>query len=130
MASLGVLSARDLRHRSGELFKDAEEGRLVLITKHGRPPILAVPFDERLLELGVHRALALHLFESNHATLTRASKVAGVTPEEFVSLLGRAEIPAVDYPPEELDEEVGVSAAAKTVARPEAVRGAAFVVGL
>ena len=106
MASLGVLSARDLRQRSGELFKDAEEGRLVLITKHGRPSILAVPFDERLLELGVHRALALHLFESNHATLTRAAKVAGVTPEEFVSLLGRAGIPAVDYPPEELDEEV------------------------
>ena len=78
----------------------------MLITKHGRPSILAVPFDDRLLELGVHRALALHLFESSHATLTRAAKVAGVTPEEFVSLLGRAGIPAVDYPPDELDEEV------------------------
>ena len=109
MASIGVLTARDLRQRSGELFKDVEEGRLVLITKHGRPSSLAVPFDERLLELGVHRALALHLFESNHATLTRAAKVAGVTPEEFVSLLGRAGITAVDYPPEELDEEIGTA---------------------
>lgn len=109
MASLGVLSARDLRQRSGELFKDAEEGRLVLITKHGRPSILAVPFDDRLLELGVHRALALHLFERGQATLTRAAKVAGVTAEEFVSLLGRAGIPAVDYPPEELDEELGAA---------------------
>ena len=109
MASIGVLSARDLRQRSGELFKDAEEGRLVLITKHGRPSILAVPFDDRLLELGVHRALALHLFESNHATLTRAARVAGVTPEEFVSLLGTAGIPAVVYPSEELDEEVGAA---------------------
>ena len=107
MASIGVLSARDLRQRSGELFKNAEEGRLVLITKHGRPSILAVPFDERLLELGIHRALALHLFERNHATLTQAAKVAGVTPEEFAGLLGRAGIPAVDYPPEELDEEFG-----------------------
>lgn len=109
MASLGVLSARDLRHRSGELFKDAEEGRLVLITKHGRPSILAVPFDERLLELGIHRALALYLFERNHATLTQATKVAGVSPEEFVGLLGKAGIPAVDYPSEELDEEIGVA---------------------
>lgn len=109
MASIGVLSARDLRQRSGELFKDAEEGRLVLITKHGRPSILAVPFDERLLELGVNRALALHLFERNHATLTQAAKVAGVSPEEFVSLLGRAGVPAVDYAPEELDEEVGAA---------------------
>lgn len=99
MAPLRVLSARDLRQRSGKLFKDAEEGRLVLITKHGRPTILAVPFDERLLDLGVHRALALHLFERNHATLTQAAKVAGVSPEEFVSLFGSAGIPAGDYPP-------------------------------
>ena len=109
MASIGVLSARDLRQRSGELFKDAEEGRLVLITKHGRPSILAVPFDERLLELGVNRALALHLFERNHATLTQAAKVAGVNPDEFVGLLGGAGVPAVDYAPEELDEEVGAA---------------------
>ena len=79
----------------------------MLITKHGRPSILAVPFDDRLLELGVHRALALHLFERRQATLTRAAKVAGVTAEEFVSLLGKAGVPAVDYPPEELDEELG-----------------------
>ena len=109
MASIGILSARDLWHRSGELFKDAEEGRLVLITKHGRPSILAVPFDGRLLELGVHRALALHLFERSHATLARAAKLAGVSPEEFVSLLGSAGVPAVDYPPEELDEELGAA---------------------
>ena len=109
MASIGVPSSRDLRQRSGELFKDAEEGRLVFITKHGQPSILAVPFDERLLELGVFRALALQLFERGHATLTRAAKVAGVTPEGFVSLLGRAGIPAVNYPPEEFDEEVGAA---------------------
>ena len=109
MDSLGVLSARDLRQRSGELFKDAEEGHLVLITKHGRPSILAVPFDERLLEHGVHRALALHLFERHHLTLARAAKVAAVTPEEFVILLGRAGIPAVDYSPEELDEEISAA---------------------
>ena len=109
MDSIGVLSARDLQQRSGELFKDAEEGHLVLIAKHGRPSILAVPFDERLLDLGVHRALAVHLFERNHLTLGRAAKVAEVTPEEFVILLGRAGVPAVDYPPEELDKEIGTA---------------------
>ena len=81
----------------------------MLITKHGRPSILAVPFDERLLALGVHRALAVHLFERNHLTLGRAAKVAGVTPEEFVIVLGSAGVPAVDYPPEELEEEVGAA---------------------
>ena len=109
MDTPGVFSARDLRHRSGELFRDAEKGRLAVITKHGHPSILALPFNERLLELGVHRTLALHLFEEHHLTLARAAKLAEVTPEEFVALLGEADIPAVDYPPEELDEEVSAA---------------------
>ena len=109
MDSLGVFSARDLRQRSGELFRDAEKGRLAVITKHGQPSILALPFNERLLELGVHRTLALHLFERHRLTLTRAAKLAGVTPEEFVVMLGEAGVPAVDYPPEELKKELSAA---------------------
>ena len=37
MASLDVFIVRDLRQRSGKFLKDAENGRLALITKHGRP---------------------------------------------------------------------------------------------
>ncbi len=70
MDPIDVFSVRDLRQRCGELLRDAENGRVAVITKHGRPAILAVPFDERLLELGVHRALALHLFENRHLGLT------------------------------------------------------------
>lgn len=102
----GVFSARDLRLRSGAFLKNSEEGHLALVTKHGRPSILAVPFTERLLELGVHRTLALHLFENRHLTLARAAKLAAMTLEEFVELLGHAGIPAADYPPEELDDEL------------------------
>ena len=109
MGSLNVFSARDVRQRSGELLSDAEHGRLALITKHGRPAILAVPFDERLVELGVHRAMALRLFEQRQVTLVQAARLAATTPEEFVVLLGAAGIPAVDYPPEELGDEVGVA---------------------
>ena len=109
MDPLDVFSVRDLRLRSGDLLKDAESGRLAIVTKHGRPAILAVPFDSRLIELGVHRALALHLFEKRHMTLTQAAKVAAVTAEEFIELLGVAGIPAVDYPPEELDDEISAA---------------------
>ena len=69
----------------------------------------AVPFDERLLENGVHRALALRQFEQRQASLGQAARVAGVPLEEFIVLLGEAGIPAVDYPPEELDDEVQVA---------------------
>ena len=109
MDSVRVFGARDVRQRSGELLRDAEHGRLAVITKHGRPAILAVPFDERLIEVGIHRALALRLFEQRLVTLVQAAKLAALTPEEFVVLLGAAGIPAVDYPPEALDDDVGVA---------------------
>lgn len=106
MEPLDIFTVRDLRQRSGDLLRDAEEGRLSVITKHGRPAILAVPFDERLLAHGINRALALHLFEGGQATLAQAAKLSGLPSEGFVELLGQAGIPAVDYSPEELAEEL------------------------
>jgi prevent-host-death family protein len=109
MDPVDVFSVRDLRLRSGELLRDAENGHVALITKHGRPAILAVPFDARLLDLGVHRALALHLFENRHLSLAQAAKLAAVAVEEFVELLGKTGVPAIDYPPEELDDEISAA---------------------
>ena len=51
--NVDVFSVRDLRLRSTELVRDAEAGRVSIITKHGRPSALTVPFRGRLLELGV-----------------------------------------------------------------------------
>ncbi len=68
--------------------------------------ILAVPFDQRLLIQGVHRHVALSLFESGQATLAQCARLAGLAQEVFVELLGELGIPAIDYPPEELAEEL------------------------
>ncbi len=106
MDPVDVFSVRDLRQHSGKLLKDAENGRLAVITKHGRPAILAVPFDAHLLDLGVHRALALQLFENGRLSLAQAARLAAVSVEEFMTLLGNAGITAVDYPPDELDDEI------------------------
>ena len=109
MGHLDVFSVRDLRNRSGELLRDAEAGQVSLITKHGKPAILAVPFDERLIDQGVHRAMALHLFESHQVTLAQAAKLAGLSLEDLVELLGEVGIPAVDYPAEELEAELAAA---------------------
>ena len=106
MGSPKSFSVRDLRQRSSELLRNAEDGRIAVVTKHGRPTILAVPFDDRLLDVGVHRALALHLFEQTHLTLAQAAKVADLGVEEFVDLLDQSGVAAVDYPPSDLDEEL------------------------
>jgi prevent-host-death family protein len=106
LKDLEVFSVRDLRVRSGELLRDAERGRMAVITKHGRPAILALPFDERLLRHGVARALALHLFEAGRVTIARAAKLAEMSVEEFLGLLAAASVDAVSYPPGELETEV------------------------
>ena len=87
-------------------MKDAERGQMALITKHGRPAILALPFDQRLLDEGVHRALALRLWEGRQLTLTQAARVAGLSLEGFVELLGSVGLAAVDYPAGELADEL------------------------
>lgn len=109
MEPVNVFSVRDLRQHSGKLIRDAEQGQLSLITKRGRPTILAVPFDEKLLELGVQRTLALRLFEMHHLTLAQAAKLAAVSTEDFMSLAGAAGVVVVDYPPEELGEEMATA---------------------
>lgn len=106
METLDIFSVRDLRTRSGDLLKDAELGQMSLITKHGRPAILALPFDRRLLDQGVHRALALRLFEGRQLTLAQAAKVAGLSLDGFIDLLGSLGLVAVDYPAEDLAAEL------------------------
>jgi antitoxin (DNA-binding transcriptional repressor) of toxin-antitoxin stability system len=73
MKTFGLFSVRDLRERPEDLLQGAEAGRLTLITDRGRPAVLAVPFDQRLLEEGVRRGLAVSFFEQRLLTLSRAS---------------------------------------------------------
>jgi prevent-host-death family protein len=99
-------SIRDLRERTGELVRDAEAGRLSVVTKHGRPVFVAVPFDDALLEQGVNVALAAKLYADGVVTLSRAARVAGVSTEAFIEKLGLLGVPVVDYPADELDREL------------------------
>ena len=68
-----------------------------------------MPFDERLPELGLQRTLALRLFEKQQLTLAQAAKLAAVSTEDFMALAGAAGVAVVDYPPEELSEEMATA---------------------
>lgn len=106
MKSVNVFSARDLRNRAGGLLKDAEAGRFSVITKHGRPAALAMPFDALLLELGAHRHLAVRLYTQRLLTLAQAAKLASLPIEQFLDVLGASGVNVVDYPAKELGPEV------------------------
>jgi antitoxin (DNA-binding transcriptional repressor) of toxin-antitoxin stability system len=100
-----VFSVRDLRNKSSRLMKDAEGGRLSIITKHGRPVVLAAPFSGRTLTLGVAKDMALQLFQTGTISLAKAARLAGIPVADFMGLLAELDIPAVDYPVEELADE-------------------------
>jgi prevent-host-death family protein len=105
-----VLSARNLRNRSGDLLKDAAKGRISLITKHGRPAALAIPFDGALLAEGVHRRLAVQLYAANYLTLAAAAKMADMPIERFLECLRLSNVIVADYPAQEVAAELKVLA--------------------
>jgi len=109
MGKIDVFSDQDLKERTPELIQDAENGCLSLITSRGRPTILAVPFDSRLLEHGLDKTLAVKLFEEKIVSLSRGAEIAGTSIEGFLALLSESDIPVVDYDPDDVDEELRVT---------------------
>jgi prevent-host-death family protein len=101
-----TFTIRDLRERTGELVRGAETGRLAVVTKHGAPVFVAVPFDEALVQEGVHAALAIKLFDTEAVSLSQAAKIAGVSVGEMIDMLGARGIPVVRYSSEEIDDDL------------------------
>jgi prevent-host-death family protein len=101
-----MFTVRDLRNRTGELIREAEQGHLSLVTKHGQPVFVAVPFDEALLESGVRVTLAIQFFADHKMTLAQSARLAGVSASEMMDMLAEKKIPLVDYSKEELADEL------------------------
>ncbi|PWQ95466.1 UPF0175 family protein [Leucothrix pacifica] len=97
---------RDLRERTGELSQAAEKGELSLVTRHGHPLFVGVPFNDKIVQHGVYIALAEHLFQSGGMSIGKAAKLAGMSLVAFTEHLSRLGISVVNYDPEELDAEL------------------------
>ena len=103
-----TFSVRDLRERSGELSLAAEQGELSLVTKHGHPLFVSVPFTSKLLETGVHTALAMSLFKTGALSSGKAAKLCNVSKARFLEIASAQGIAVVDYAAEELANELAV----------------------
>lgn len=99
-------SIRDLRERSGALSKEIEQGNLAVVTRHGHPLFIGVPFSEELLGQGVHITLATRLFKDGDVSLGKAAKIASMSIAQFCEYVSRLGIPVVDYDPKELEQEL------------------------
>jgi prevent-host-death family protein len=105
---MDTFTVRDLRERTGELIRDAESGQLSVITKHGRPVFVALPFDETLVKSGVILSLAVKLYKDDVLSLGKAAKLAGWSVGAFTEELARQDIPVVQYSADELDDELKI----------------------
>ena len=98
-----------------EEVEDGFEEEIGALARPGLPGsgrgVKKVVVDERRPALGVARALALHLFEAHQISLAQAAKLATLSLEDFLDLLGQAGIPAVDYDPADLSQEIEIPAA-------------------
>jgi prevent-host-death family protein len=101
-----TFTIRDLRDRTAEIVREAEAGHLSVVTKHGQPVFVAVPFDEALLREGVLVSLATHLFKSAELSLSRAARLAGQSALEFMDTLARAGVAVARPEPGELAQEL------------------------
>ncbi|THF64789.1 prevent-host-death family protein [Pseudothauera nasutitermitis] len=101
-----TFSIRELRERSGDLSRAAEQGQLSLVTRHGQPLFVSVPFTEELLRVGVHVALAAQLFQNGDLPPGRAARLAGMKLADFLAYVSAQGIAVVDYDPAELSEEL------------------------
>ncbi|SBT08643.1 conserved hypothetical protein [Candidatus Accumulibacter aalborgensis] len=101
-----TFTVRDLRERTGELIRGAEDGELSIVTKHGTPVFIAVPFDEKVLHKGVLAALAVKLFDDEAITLRQAAKIAGMLLGEFMEFCSAQGVSVVRLSADELEAEL------------------------
>lgn len=50
--------------------------------------------------------LTIKLFETGKLSLGQAAKLAGYSKRTFIELLGKMEVPAINYPAEDLEREI------------------------
>lgn len=88
-----TFTASDLHEHTAELVRDAEAGKLSLVTKNGLPVFVALPFDDALLREGVQTALAIRLFDEETLTLGQAARLADMDVLAFMDRLAALRIP-------------------------------------
>lgn len=79
---------RDLRDHTAELVRNAENGECSIVSKHGKPIFVALPFDSQLLKSGVNVALADKLVQSGELSTGAAAKLASMSYDQYLIHLG------------------------------------------
>jgi predicted HTH domain antitoxin len=69
---------------------------------------LKLELPSHLTKDEVQTLLAVKLFETGRMSLGQAARLSGFSKRAFIEILGRQQIPVVNYSPDELREELGL----------------------
>ncbi len=83
-----AFAVRDLREHTGDLVRNAESGAYSVVSKHGKPLFVAVPFSDALLQAGVNVALADKLVLNGELSVAAGAKLAGLPYARYLQHLG------------------------------------------
>ena len=83
-----TFAVRDLREHTGELVRNAEAGRYSVVSKHGKPLFVALPFDDAMLKAGVNVALADRMVQSGELSVSAGAKLAAMDYASYLRHLG------------------------------------------
>ena len=83
-----AFAVRDVREHTGELVRNAENGAYSVVSKHGRPLFVALPFNDDLLKSGVHVALADKLVQQGELSIAAGAKLASLPYARYLQHLG------------------------------------------
>ena len=72
----------------GELVRNAENGEYSVVSKHGKPLFVAMPFNDALLKAGVSVALADKLVLKAELSVAAGAKLAGLPYASYLQHLG------------------------------------------
>lgn len=92
-----VIGIKELQTNPGKLTKALQEKDYLLITKHGQPLGLALPFENGIMEQGLMPWYAIKGFQSGDLSLGQLSKALSKSQHETIRLLGSLGIPVADY---------------------------------
>ena len=97
---------RELREKIGSYAAQAEAGAISIITRNGTPLTVNIPFDDTLIKLGAHKALAVKLYQEGVLTLNKASRLADMPMDEFIAVLGSAGVSVHGYGSDDIQREL------------------------
>jgi prevent-host-death family protein len=83
-----AFAVRDLREHTGDLVRNAERGDYSVVSKHGKPLFVALPFNDALLASGVSVALADKLVLQAELSVAAGAKLAGMPYGRYLQHLG------------------------------------------